>query len=222
MKSYTTNTINEAWNKAAEIMPTDYEYDTYRSNRAGYGIYQSTSEGVDAWVSDLGNRLEVNLPNGESVNVWIEEAETEPENMTAAEAAESVENEQNTDEAAQAMHSVKRMTVNALYAPTVCQRVTICIMGGHLAANDDERRVYEALKRGQPGMESDIIARYCESHGVHWGTISGARAWHVAHTVGGVGHYIVAGFVSARIGYEIEFLQQCAAILSAEYAKCGK
>ena len=27
---------------------------------------------MNAWISDLGNRLEVNLPDGESVNIWIQ------------------------------------------------------------------------------------------------------------------------------------------------------
>lgn len=211
MKSYTVNSVNKAWNKAAEIMPTDYEYDINRSNRAGYGIYYSTADGVTAWVSDLGNRLEVNLPNGETINVWIEEETAESE-QNAAEVAEAVE----------AVHSVTRLTVNALYAPTVCQRVTVCIMGGDLAQNDDERRVYEALKRGQAGMESEIITRYCECHGVTWGSITRASAWHINHGRRGEGHYIVEGFVSARIGHEIEFLQQCATLLSAEFAKSVK
>lgn len=208
MKSYTVNTVNEAWSKAAEIMPTDYEYDTYRSNRAGYGVYYSTADGVCAWVSDLGSRLEVNLPSGESVNVWIVEESTEAES----------DEQKDTEEAVEAVNSVKRLAVSAVYAPTVCQRVTVCIMGGRMAQNDDERRVYEALKREQAGMESEIITRYCECHGIAWGTISRCRAWHVDHSNGG-GHFIVEGFVSARIGHEIEFLQQCADLLSAEYAK---
>ena len=27
---------------------------------------------MNAWISDLGNRLEVNLPDGKSVNIWIQ------------------------------------------------------------------------------------------------------------------------------------------------------
>lgn len=70
---YTVNSVKEAWSKANEIFPTDYELDTNASQRAGYSIYWSTSEGTNAWISDLGSRLEINLPNGESINVWIEE-----------------------------------------------------------------------------------------------------------------------------------------------------
>ena len=63
----------EAWRKADIIFPTDYMKDDNRSNRAGYDIYHSTVAGVNAWISDLGNRLEVNLENGETVNIWIDE-----------------------------------------------------------------------------------------------------------------------------------------------------
>ena len=70
--------INEAWNMANEIFDTDYMKDDKASQNAGYPIYWSTAEGVNAWISDLGDRLEVNQ-NGKSVNIWIEEEpETEP------------------------------------------------------------------------------------------------------------------------------------------------
>ena len=70
---YTVNSVKEAWSKANEIFPTDYIHDSDCTRRAGYDIYWSTRPGCNAWISDLGNRLEVNLPNGESVNIWIEE-----------------------------------------------------------------------------------------------------------------------------------------------------
>ena len=69
-------TKEEAWNKADIIFPTDYAKDEVRSSRAGYTVYYSTAEGVVAWISDLGDRLEINLENGETVNIWIDE---EPE-----------------------------------------------------------------------------------------------------------------------------------------------
>lgn len=63
----------EAWNKADIIFPTDYAKDEARSSRAGYDVYYSTAEGAAAWISDLGDRLEINLENGETVNIWIDE-----------------------------------------------------------------------------------------------------------------------------------------------------
>ena len=68
----TAKTPKEAWSKADELMPCDYMYSVERSARAGYDIYYSSAEGVAAYVCDLGDRLEVNLPNGDSVNIWIE------------------------------------------------------------------------------------------------------------------------------------------------------
>lgn len=62
----------EAWKLADEIFPTDYEHDEARSERAGYPIYYSTAEGVNAYICDLGDRLEVNLPSGASINIWVE------------------------------------------------------------------------------------------------------------------------------------------------------
>lgn len=65
--------VKEAWSKADVIFPTDYAKDEVKSERAGYPIYYSTASGVHAWISDLGNRLEVNLEDGSTVNIWIEE-----------------------------------------------------------------------------------------------------------------------------------------------------
>lgn len=72
----TVNSREAAWQKVNEIFPTDYEKDTRASIAAGYDVYWSTADGVNAWISDLNARLEVNLPNGDSINIWIAE---EPE-----------------------------------------------------------------------------------------------------------------------------------------------
>ena len=69
-------TNKEAWEVADMIFPTDYEKDEASSKNAGYPIYKSTAEGNDSWISDLGNRLELNIwKDGycESTNIWIEE-----------------------------------------------------------------------------------------------------------------------------------------------------
>ena len=60
-----------AWNLANDLFPTYYEYDSQRSRNAGYPIYFSTAFGVNAWISDLNTCLELNLPDGSSVNVHI-------------------------------------------------------------------------------------------------------------------------------------------------------
>lgn len=62
----------EAWNKVDEIFPTDYVEDVHSSIRAGYPVYRSTAEGYhNDYISDLGDRLEVNLDSG-TVNIWID------------------------------------------------------------------------------------------------------------------------------------------------------
>lgn len=61
-----------AWNLANRLFPTDYVLDEERSANAGYKIYHTTNPEMNAWISDLGDRLELNYPNGSSENIWIE------------------------------------------------------------------------------------------------------------------------------------------------------
>lgn len=73
--------INEAWNEANKIIPNDYTKDEKASETAGYPIYRSTIEHYD-YICDLGDRLEVNLANGQTVNIWIESEEEKEEVIT--------------------------------------------------------------------------------------------------------------------------------------------
>ena len=71
----------EAWREADRLFPTDYMKDDHSSANAGYPIFESTADGNGSWISDLGNRLELNIvkDNGkkiETINIWIVE---EPE-----------------------------------------------------------------------------------------------------------------------------------------------
>ena len=86
----TVRTMKEAWEKADEIFPTDYEKNNERSARAGYDIYESTLDSCNSWISDLGNRLEVNLESGESVNIWIDCESVENGAEEVADARETV------------------------------------------------------------------------------------------------------------------------------------
>ena len=74
----TVKTMAEAWSKADELFPTDYELDGQRTARAGYPVYYSTLDGCTAYICDLGDRLEVNLADGSSVNIWVKAEEREP------------------------------------------------------------------------------------------------------------------------------------------------
>lgn len=61
----------EAFKVAGALFPTDYEIDSVASANAGYDIYRHGIIEQDAWISDLGSRLEVNV-NGKTTNIWIE------------------------------------------------------------------------------------------------------------------------------------------------------
>ena len=71
--------VEEAWMKANELFPTDYEKDDRSSANAGYPIYYSTASGNNSWISDLNTSLELNIWKGkkiETIRIIIEE---EPE-----------------------------------------------------------------------------------------------------------------------------------------------
>ena len=69
----TVKNIKEAWELSARLFPVDYVLDDARTERAGYPIWHTTAEGVNAWISDLTTRLELNYPNGSTENIWIEQ-----------------------------------------------------------------------------------------------------------------------------------------------------
>lgn len=79
----TAKTTTEAWAMANEIFPTDYTENTIKTKNAGYPIYDSNLGDDYGYICDLGNRLEVNLPTGKSVNIWIEEDPQFPEYQLA-------------------------------------------------------------------------------------------------------------------------------------------
>ena len=68
-------TTAEAWEAANKMFPTDYQKDEESSQRAGYPIYRSTAaDHYSFYICDLNDRLEeVNLEDGSSTNIWIEE-----------------------------------------------------------------------------------------------------------------------------------------------------
>lgn len=68
--------IREAWNLADRLFPSDYQLDESRTANAGYKVYYSTDPQMHAWISDLGNRLELNYSDGKFENIWIDCYET--------------------------------------------------------------------------------------------------------------------------------------------------
>ena len=69
----TVKNIQEAWKTVNEIFPTDYSKNAIKTKNAGYEIYDSNLGDEHGYICDLGNRLEVNLASGKTVNIWIEE-----------------------------------------------------------------------------------------------------------------------------------------------------
>lgn len=68
-----TDSREKALAIADRLFPTDYIYDSRRSERAGYPVLYSTLPGCDAWISDLGCRLEINYADGTTDMIIIEE-----------------------------------------------------------------------------------------------------------------------------------------------------
>lgn len=185
----TVTSIRDAWAEVQKIFPTRYEHDASRSERAGYPIYYSTASDVNAWISDLGNRLEVNLDSSHlaTVNIWIEEPAKAEDNVQAG---------------VEAMHAAKALgqTISPLYDNRQFTLITLCVDGDRYIANDTMRKVYDGLKRGESWLAGDLIASYCEAQGIRWGTIQGISIDHYAHGKNGEngGHFIVQGYVALR------------------------
>ena len=129
-----TTSIKDAWEEANKIFPTDYEHDVSRSERAGYPIYYSTANGVNAWISDLGNRLEVNLPDGKSVNIWIQ---------APAETTITSDSAEETEDDGSATKEERRETAKRL------QRLTYCYTKEYVREMDNKKREDAAVKEMQ-------------------------------------------------------------------------
>ena len=90
MKSYIVKNRNEAWKKAAEIFPTDWEEDTFSSNRAGYPVYRSNIDSMFYyWISDLGTALELNM-GADTIRININEEAAENEEVIRIQQNESI------------------------------------------------------------------------------------------------------------------------------------
>lgn len=63
--------IKTAWEIIDRIFKADYMLDVVASHRAGYPVYVSTNPYYEGWINGLGARLEINLPDGNTINLWI-------------------------------------------------------------------------------------------------------------------------------------------------------
>ena len=132
----TVTSIRDAWAEVRKIFPTDYEYSIERSERAGYPIYYSKASGVNAWISDLGNRLEVNLPDGESVNIWIQA----PAEATTS---NSTKNTEETEDTGSATKEERRETAKRI------QRLAYFYTVDYVQEMDNKKREAAATEGGE-------------------------------------------------------------------------
>ena len=130
----TVTSIRDAWAEVQKIFPTRYEHDANRSERAGYPIYYSTASDVNAWISDLGNRLEVNLPDGKSVDIWIQ---------SPVEATATSNSTEGTEDTGSATREERRETAKRI------QRLAYFYTVEYVGQLDNKKREDAAVKEMQ-------------------------------------------------------------------------
>ena len=70
---YETNKLISNYNNSCTL--EDFQIDNEASKKAGYPIYRNINNYYD-YICNLGNRLEINLANSETINIWIEQPTT--------------------------------------------------------------------------------------------------------------------------------------------------
>ena len=138
----TVTSIRDAWAEVQKIFPTRYEHDASRSERAGYPIYYSTAADVNAWISDLGNRLEVNLPDGKSVDIWIQ----------APAEADTSDSTKDTEDSGSATKEERRETAKRI------QRFTYYYTKEYVHELDNKKREDAAVKEMQDAATEVLTA----------------------------------------------------------------
>ena len=200
-KHFTVDSVIKAWNKANELFPTDYVNDANRSIRSGYPVYSSTADGhwYD-YICDLGDRLEINLSNGDTVNIWIKADETE----TTGESVEPAEAEirQMVIDTNAAKEAGKTGWMNI--EPQDAMIYNFCVMHTDYDGNVAEHAMAEALDRSDKFMQvrlaSEYAAAWCDAHDVLWGGIEIFRAPHkYDHHSEGNYHFVFTAVVTPRI-----------------------
>ena len=197
-KNYTVKSTTEAWNKANEIFPTDYECDNQRSERAGYPVYSSTAEGhwYD-YICDLGDRLELNLSNGDTVNIWVKADEDEDNaEPTEAEIQQMVADTHAAQEAGKTGFSHIEPQSATIYH--------FCVMHTDYDSNAAEHAMAEAIDRSDEFMRvrlaSDYASAWCDANGILWGSIEiFHKPYKYSHHNAGNYHYVFTAIVTPRI-----------------------
>lgn len=174
--------INEAWTMAAEIFPTDYTKDDESSSRAGYPIYRSTSRNY-CYICDLGDRLEINLDDGRTINIWIDPRDEEEE---IREAITNTRIAEKFGENVQAWRTEKRIKIEIM-------------IEGYSWSSDEEKAVYKAMKDAKRRADYiyTIVTAYCDTNGVKWGTMDTPNALYFGQQDGS-GHFIISAYITPR------------------------
>ena len=196
-KHYTVKSVTEAWSKANEVFPTDYERDAGRSSRSGYPVYSSTADGhwYD-YICDLGDRLELNLSNGDTVNIWIEADDAETANeLTEAEIQQKIAD----NHAAKEAGATGWMNIE----PQPATIYSFCVMHTDYDSNIAEHHMAEALDRSdefdQAMLMSEYAAAWCDANNVLWGSIEIiGKACKYKHGREGNYHYVWRVLVKPR------------------------
>jgi len=181
-KRFEAMSKQEAWAIVDSIFPTDYSEDAASRERAGYPIYRSNVEYYD-YICDLGDRLEINLKSGKTINVWIVEAqdETLPEMPTADEVKEAAANQYT-------------------FEPETVQLVRV-FAEGYNFVSEASQSVYKKMKNADEfwrnRIASDMVVAYCEDKGIEWGSIQVIRVTDYENENGG--HYVIEAIVKARV-----------------------
>lgn len=184
---------NEAWTMAREIFPTPMQKDERSSKTAGYSVYRSTDfDRFYCYICDLGDRLEINLDDGRTINIWIKPEEEEAQELqTILEA--------NT--AAQKFGAITpafRIT-NRIYLEFA--------IDGDYSSNENESRIYNGLKVA--GLNAyniiwELAAAYCKANNIQWATMEAPKLQHYNHGKKDTGHYIAGIYITTKAEMERE------------------
>ena len=175
--------MNEAWTMAAEIFPTELQKDDESSSRAGYPIYRSTTRHY-CYICELGNRLEINLDDGRTINIWIN-----PEN-------EATETARYIEEVHAAREHGEQITPHRIENRI---KLTFCI-NGYSWSSDREKIIYKALKntKRRADIITELITAYCEVNAIPWGIMDTTNAQHISNGKPNEGHFIISAYITPR------------------------
>ena len=142
-------TREEAWEEVNKIFPTDYEQDTASSERAGYPVYISTADGVNAWISDLNCRLEVNIQDEKtkeitSTSIYIVNKEAEEiEKLEREKDAMQIILDTQTKQIEEQFNQIERLRAELEY-----QKSEVEFRDGVLRTeNEEKKNIYQKLDK---------------------------------------------------------------------------